>query len=134
MEGLSQDVRYGCRMLLRSPSFTIIAVLALALGIGANTAIFSVIYAVLLRPLPFQDQDRLVQIWEHNYKRNTPGSAGHGRNSIGPRNFLKWKDRNQVFDSMSAFFLWQSNLTGNGEPERVPIALVSTNLFPALGL
>ncbi len=134
MDSLLQDLRYGLRMLMRNPGFTTVAVLALALGIGANTAIFSVINAVLLRPLPFKDSSRLVELWEHNYKRNTPGSAGHGRNVLGPRNFIKWRERNQVFDSICGFFQWQVNLTGDGEPERVPIAYVTPNLLSTLGV
>ena len=134
MQSLLNDVRYGLRMLLKNPGFTAVVLITLALGIGANTAIFSVVNAVLLQPLPFKDQDRLVMVWERNYKRHT-GSHGPDRNSVGPANYIRWKERQQVFDQMSAIATFPENLTGDdGEPERVPSAYVSANLLSTLGV
>ncbi|MBA3438660.1 MAG: ABC transporter permease [Pyrinomonadaceae bacterium] len=128
MRTLLQDIRYGMRMLLKSPGFTLVAVLALALGIGANTAIFSVVNAVLLRPLPYQDADRLVMVWEHNRLRNRP------QNVINPANFLDWQEQSSVFDEMAAFHDFAVNLTGEGEPEQIPGQRASANLFSLLGV
>ena len=90
-----QDLRYGLRMLAKNPGVSIIAVLTLALGIGANTAIFSVVSAVLLQPLPYQNPDRLVSLWE-----NVPE---HGRWRVAPANFFDWKKQNTVFADVVAF-------------------------------
>jgi putative ABC transport system permease protein len=125
---LLQDLRYGLRILLKKPGFTAVAVLALALGIGANTAIFSVVNAVLLRPLPFKEPERLVMVWEHNRPR------GRTTNVINPGNFLDWRDQNTVFEQMASFYDDQLNLTGDAaHPEEVPVQVVSTNLFSLLG-
>jgi putative ABC transport system permease protein len=108
-----QDVRYGVKMLVKSPGFTIVAVIALALGIGANSAIFSVVNTVLLRPLPYKEPDRLVMVWEDatklGYPRDTPAVA----------NYLDWRNQNQVFEGMAAIADQSYNLTGIGEPERI---------------
>src|SRR4029079_13765727 len=125
---LGQDLRYGFRTLLKNPGFTAIAVIALALGIGANSAIFSVVNTVLLRPLPYQDSDRLVMVWEdattHGYPRDTPAAA----------NFVDWRDQNQVFEGMAAIADTSFNLTGAGDPERLEGRRVSASLFPLLGV
>jgi putative ABC transport system permease protein len=125
---LWQDLRYGLRMLLKNPGFTIVAVVALALGIGANSAIFSVVNTVLLRPLPYKEPERLVMVWEddtkHGYPRDTPAAA----------NYIDWRDQNQVFESMAAIADLSFNLTGVGEPERIDGKRVSANLFPLLGV
>ena len=113
MRDLVQDFRYAARLLLRSPAFTVIAVAALALGIGANTAIFTLVNAVLIERLPFKDPGQLVVVWEENVRR--PGRP----NTIAPANYLQWQDRNQVFEEMSAFYDWRANLTGQAEPEDV---------------
>ncbi|MGB7926482.1 MAG: ABC transporter permease, partial [Pyrinomonadaceae bacterium] len=129
MGRLLQDVRYGLRVLLKKPGFTLVAVLALALGIGANTAIFSVVNAVLLRPLPFNEPERLVMVWEHNRTR------GRDMNVINPGNFLDWRDQNTVFEQIAAFYDSQYNLTGDAaNPEEVPAQVVTTNLFSLLGV
>jgi len=94
METLFKDVRYGFRMLMKRPGFTLVAILTLALGIGANTAIFSVVNAVMLRPLPFKDPERLVMVWETRPDR--------GINTATPANFLDWREQNQVFEELAA--------------------------------
>ena len=123
-----QDLRYGLRMLVKNPGFTAVAVIALALGIGANTAIFSVVNTVLLRPLPYKDAERLVMVFEdsraHGYPRDTPTAA----------NFIDWRDQNQVFESMAAIAGASLNLTGVGDPERIAGYRVSASLFPMLGV
>jgi putative ABC transport system permease protein len=125
MGTILQDIRYALRMLLKNPGFTFVAVLALALGIGANTAIFSVVNAVLLRPLPFKEPDRLVILWE---KKATKDS------SVAYPNFLDWRDGNTVFEGMTVFRRDSFNLTGAGEPERLAGRLVSGNFFETLGV
>ncbi len=128
-EGLGADLSYGLRMLRKSPGFTLVAVLLLALGIGATTAIFSVVNGVLLAPLPFSDPASLVLVWEHAYKRDRE------RNVVGPFNFLRWRERAKSFSSMSAFVGWAANLAADeGEPERVGIGYVSADLFSTLGV
>jgi putative ABC transport system permease protein len=121
------DVRYAARGFLKSPGFTAVALVALALGIGANTAIFSVVNAVLLRALPYRDADRLVAMWEDN--RN----ANHPRNTISPTNFLDWKSQAKSFEGMAAFYDRRFNLTGAGDPVAVPSQVAETNLFTVLG-
>ena len=130
MEILLKDITYGVRMLIKSPGFTVVAVLALTLGIGANTAIFSVVNSVLLRPLPYNDPGRLMQLWEEK--------ASKGRSDIPASypNFADWRDQNHVFEHVVAYSDWTFNLTGAGEPERIifkfkePIRGASS---PALG-
>src|SRR5690349_23991038 len=97
MNTLLQDIRFGLRMLLKSPGVSIVATIALALGIGANTAIFSVVNAVLLRPLPFPESDRLMSVWETDYQR------GQTRGSASYPNFVDCRDQNRVFEYMSSF-------------------------------
>ena len=123
-----QDLRYGVRMLFKEPGFTAVAVLTLALGIGANTAIFSVVNAVLLQPLPYAKADELVLIY------NTPG--GEMQWPFSPVSYLKLKERNSVFTDIAALSNkgWAANLTGLGEPERLQGFQVSANLFPLLGV
>jgi putative ABC transport system permease protein len=131
MRSLLQDMRYGFRMLLKRPGFTVIAVLALALGIGANTAIFSVVNAVLLKPLPFREPERLVAVWETNAQLE---SEMRNRNEVALANFLDWRAQNQVFEQLAALSYASVNLTGVSEPERIQSAVVTTNLFQALGV
>jgi len=125
---LWQDLGYGMRMLLKNPGFTVVAVIALALGIGANSAIFSVVNTVLLRPLPYQDPDRLVMVWEDRTKQGFP------RDTPAAGNFSDWRDQNQVFEGMAAIADQSFNLTGTGEPERIDGKRVSANLFQLLGV
>jgi putative ABC transport system permease protein len=128
METLIQDLRYGIRMLARKPGFTLIAVLTLALGIGATTAIFSVVNAVLLRPLEFKQPDRLVRIWESNPARNWPEF------SASVPNFKDWQQQQSVFEQVAAQEFWTFNLTSTGEPERLSATRVTANLFSMLGV
>jgi predicted permease len=128
METLLRDVQYGIRNLLKRPGFTAVAVITLMLGIGANTAIFSVVNAVLLRPLPFGDPDRLTQLWEAKIDK--------GRNEIPASypNFADWRNRNRFFEQVSAYSEWNFNLTGVGEAERIRSAIVSPEFFSLLGI
>ncbi len=126
-ETFLQDVRYAARMLSKSPGFTAVAVLTLALGVGANTAIFSVVEAVLLRALPYRHAERIVVMWEHNRTENQP------HNTVGPANFLDWRDQARSFDEMAVLSDRRANLTGEGAPEEVPAQSVSPNLFTLLG-
>jgi putative ABC transport system permease protein len=128
METLLQDLRYGFRMLARKPAFTAVAVIALALGIGANTAIFSVVNTVLLKPLAFKDPDQLMMVWEDNTKLGFP------KDTPAPANFVDWKDQNQVFEDMAAIADQTFNLTGVGEPEKLEGQRVSASFFPLLGV
>ncbi len=123
-----RDIRYGARMFVKSPTVTLVAVIALTLGIGANTAIFSVVHAVLLRSLPYNDAERLAMVWEQ--KRTT----GRDQNVINLGNFFDWKEQNNVFVDMAAFFDRNVNLIGEGEPEEIPGQIATTNLFSVLGV
>jgi putative ABC transport system permease protein len=127
METLIQDLRFGVRLLAKNPGFSAVAILALALGIGANTAIFSVVDAVLFRPLPFREPDRLIAIWERDLKR------GDDHDSVMAANYVDWRNRSQAFEEMAAHTGVSVNLTGLGEPERIRAARVSASLFPLLG-
>jgi putative ABC transport system permease protein len=121
------DARYAVRTFLKSPGFTAVALLALALGIGANTAIFSVVNAVLLRSLPYRDADRLAVVWETNRQR------GYRRNVMSPANFVELRTQAQSFEGLSAFYDWRFNLTGAGEPVEVPVQVTTADLFDVLG-
>jgi len=124
---LWQDVRFSLRMLAKSPGFTAVAVLTLALGMGVNTVIFSAVYAVLLKPLPFKDSDRLVFI----DKKNPP--RGWVRNPTSPAEILAWRNESGVFEDVAAFTQSSCVLTGAGEAEEDPCEVASANLFPLLG-
>jgi len=128
METFWQDIRYGLRMLLKAPSFSIVATIALALGIGANTAIFSVINAVLLRPLPFTNSDQLMMVWE------TDATRGQGRGSVSYLNFADWRDQNHVFERMASYHSNDFVMTGRGESTRLRGSVVNADLFPLLGV
>ncbi len=126
MSTLLQDVKYGLRMLAKNPGFTAVAVLTLALGIGVNTAIFSVVNGVLLNPMPYPQPDRLVAL----YSRRVQFQRG----SISYPNFLDWVRENRSFSALAAFRSDNFTLTGAGEPERVPAEMVSASFFPLLGV
>src|ERR1700704_6463646 len=123
-----QDLRYGLRMLIKHPGFTIIASVTLALGIGANTAMFSVVDAVLLQPLPFPQADRLAMVWE-NVKLP---AYKNSHNAAAPGNFHDWSTQNTSFTDMAAIGGRSWNLTGTGEPARVDGEAVSPSLFSLL--
>ncbi|HSE25662.1 MAG TPA: ABC transporter permease, partial [Pyrinomonadaceae bacterium] len=126
---LWQDLKYGARIFIRSPGFTIVAILALALGIGTNTSIFSVVNGVLLRPLPYPGSERLVWVGGTNAKRGISDS------SLSMPDYSDWKNQADAFESMAAFI--QSGViltTDNAEPERVPRALVTTSFFPTMAV
>ena len=127
MNTLLQDLKYGLRMLRKSPGFTAVAVITLALGIGTNTAIFSVVNAVLLRPLPYPDSPRIVTIWE-----TEPSGPGQVFPDTGP-DFVDWKAQNTVFDEIGAVFVSSSALTGTAEPLQLQGFEVSPEIFPLLG-
>src|SRR6185436_14751524 len=128
MENFWQDVRYGLRMLLKSPSVSIVATIALALGIGANTAIFSVVNAVLLRPLPFANSDQLMMVWE------TDATRGQVRGTASYLNFSDWRDQNHVFERLASYHNNDFIMTGRGESTRLQGAVVNADLFPLLGV
>src|SRR5262249_537072 len=129
MNTLFQDLRYGARMLLKRPGFTLVAIVTLALGIGANTAIFSLINAVLIRPLPFREPDRLVWIWGNI--RN-----GGNRASVSPLDYLDYRAQNTTFEHFAATTTVPTftNLTGSGEPGRLEARLGTGDFFPAPGV
>ncbi|HZM88369.1 MAG TPA: ABC transporter permease [Blastocatellia bacterium] len=120
-----QDMRFGLRMLLKKPSFTLIAVFTIALGIGANTAIFSVVNAVLLRPLPYRTPERIVAIQELNKEGK--------RVQVTPANFLDWRAQNTVFEHLAALLTRGSNLSGDNGAERIDLAVTSANFFDVFG-
>ena len=126
METFLRDIRYGVRSLLKRPGFTAIALVALALGIGANTAIFSLVNAVLLRPLPFAEPDRLVWVWG-NIKNGSNGA------SVSPLDFLDYRQQNSTFEEFAASMQLRLNYTGGSEPERLEANGVTGNYFQALG-
>lgn len=128
METLSKDIRYALRSLLKRPGFTAIAVITLALSIGANTAIFSAVNALLLNPLPFAELDRLVAVWD------AIPSRGVERNETTVANFLDWRSQNQTFEQLGLYRWWSANLTGNDSPERVQGFLVTANFLDILGV
>jgi putative ABC transport system permease protein len=126
MENLFQDLRYGFRTLIKNAGFTIVAVIALALGTGANSAIFSVVNAVLLRPLPFGNPDSVIMVWGKNIRSNDP------RFSISPLDFLDYQEQNTVFDKIASFSYEDFNLSGGDMPEHVQGTMVSANFFDTL--
>src|SRR5262245_56971755 len=127
-----QDLQFGLRVLLKNRGFTLIAALTLALGIGANTAVFSVAYATLLRPLPFRDQERLVVAWKSDE------TSKHQFVEISIPEFNDWRSQNRVFEHLAAMtttiYGFNYTLTGRGEPEQIHSARVSADFFPALGV
>jgi len=123
METILRDVRYGLRMLRKSPAFTATAVIALMLGIASTTVIFSVVDGVLLRPLPYPDAERIVSVTQ------SIRSTGRLRNASSPANYLAWAAQNGVFSHMAAATGAQGNLTEGDRPERVRITTTTASLF-----
>ena len=123
MGTLIQDLRYGLRMLRKSPGFTVVAVLTLALGIGANTAIFSVLDAVLLKSLPYADPQRLVLVWGVETKDHSD------RSQVSATDVMDWRKQNDVFEDIATYGNWTPTLTAQGEARRVPAMLVGDGYF-----
>ena len=128
LHDLLRDLRHAARTLLKTPSVTLLAVATLALGVGATTAIFSLVHGVLVKPLPFAQPDRLAIVWEHNLPRN------RDRNVVAPANYLAWQDENGAFERLIAFGGTDLNLTGVGEPEELNGLRVGPTLFATLGV
>ena len=128
---LLRDLRFALRMLGRSPGYALTCVAVLALGIGANVAIFSVVHSIILKPLPYPESSRLVFLWEH--VPNMPDPPG-GRIQVARRNYLEWKRQSTVFADMAAFREMSLSETGVDHPEHVSVGFASANLFPMLGV
>jgi putative ABC transport system permease protein len=128
MESLIRDVRFSLRTMAKKPGFTAVAIIIMALGIGANTSIFSLVRVVLLRPLPFAHPDRLAMVWED------AAYIGFPKNTPAPANYVDWKDRNEVFEDMAAVTERDFNITGDGEPEKVYAYAVTGSFFSVLGV
>src|SRR5688500_10689564 len=122
------DLRYSLRMLRKHPGFSLTVIVTLALGIGANTTIFSVVNAVLMEPLPYTEPDRLVRLWESNPAQARTEAA------VSVPNFQDWQSQQSVFEQLAASELTTFNLTGSGEPQRIPAARITANLIPMLGV
>lgn len=128
IDALKRDTHFGMRVLRKNPGFTLVAVLTLVLGIGANTAIFSVINAVLLRPLPYADAPNLVMVWETSLRLHNP------HNTVSPPDYLDWKNQTDTFSGLAAMADQRANLTGNGIPEQIVLLNVTANFFSVLGV
>jgi len=128
MNHLLQDLRYGARALLARPGFSLVAVLALALGIGANTAIFSIVNTILMRPLPYEDPGRLVMLWHAYPLSNLPQAT------LSVPSYVEYRDHVDAFESVAAATNWSANLSGSGEPERVQGARVTANFLKTVGV
>src|SRR5439155_3304191 len=126
LEDLGQDLRYGFRLLRKSPGYALVVVLTLALGVGANTAIFSVVDAVLLRPLPYGEPDRLVLVYAQNPDRSIP------RFSVSYADWIDWRAQNRVFTDIALVMNGTATLDGGVEPERLRVRLVTDNFFTVL--
>src|SRR5208282_1044601 len=126
MSQLVQDVRFSLRMLAKNPGFTVVAVLTLALGIGANTAIFSVVYGVLLRPLPYPKPDQIVDLLEVNAKG--------GRMHFADPNFEDVRSQSHAFQGVAEYSAWLQPVSGGSEPTRSMVASVSRDFFPLMGV
>src|ERR1700716_656777 len=129
MELVINDIRFGLRSLIRHPGFTAIAVITLALGIGANTAIFSVVNGVLLRPLPFKDSERLVLVWNRGAE-----AAGGDRTPLAVADLLDWRAQNHSFESIGAFGTGTLSYSGGQDPEQVREVSVTANFLSLLGV
>ena len=128
VEQLWQDIRFGLRTLARNPGFTAVATITLALGIGANTAIFSVVYAVLIRPLPFKEPGRLVMLWQ------TSAKQGESRVVVSAANFADWKQQSSSLADMTAIKWDTGVITIDGEPTEIRAVRVTSDFFDALGV
>ena len=131
MSALFRDLRFALRLLVKNPGFALMAAIIMALGIGANTAIFSIVNKVLIEPLPFRDVDRVVQIWHTPPQSSFPGMTTF---AISPANFLDWQKENHVFDKMALYSGASFDITGAGKPEAIGAGTVSSDFFSALGV
>src|ERR1700752_1809996 len=129
MRNLWNDLRFGLRILRRNPGFTLAAIVVLALGIGANTAIFSIVNAVLLRPLPYQDASRIVQVWHVPPAKSFPGMTMF---SVSPANYLDWRNQSSSFEQMAAYGFRSFTIGGKERPEAIQAAAVASDFFAAL--
>jgi putative ABC transport system permease protein len=129
MSSIGQDARYAVRMLARAPGFALVAILTLSLGIGANTAIFTVVNAVLFRPLPYGHPDRLVMVWQDLRARGGPADEW-----ATPGNYADWRAARDIFDQVAVIASWRPTLTGGAEPEPIPGERVSHEYFAVLGV
>src|SRR5687767_5444220 len=127
MTAVLSDLKHGIRVLVRTPLFTLCTIAALAIGIGSTTALFSVVNAMLIQPLPYPDADRLLVIWEHNLPRNRT------RNVVNVVNFMGWRDRTTSFDGMGALQQNRVTLTGSGEPMELSTIVVTADLLDVMG-
>src|SRR5262245_31521649 len=128
MDNFLKDLKYALRNLLKRPGFTAIAVLTVALGIGANSMIFSILNALILKPLPFPDPERIVALWD-----KVP-SRGVERNEVTLANYLDWRAQNRSFEQLGIYRWWSTNLSGNENPERVQGFLVTANFCDIVGV
>jgi len=128
MNKLFQDLRYGMRMMMKQPAFTLVAVVTLALGIGANTAIFSLVNSILLRPLPFREPDRVVRMLQASPK------LGLNSWGVSQADFAAYREQNRSFETIALYNSSETNLTGVGEPERLPVTTVTADFFKVLGV
>ena len=128
MDSLLRDLKFSVRSLLKRPALTVIAITTLAVGIGANSAIFSTINSLLLRPLPFPDPDRIVALWD-----KVP-SRGVERNEVTIANYLDWRAQNKTFEQLGIYRWWSTNLTGSDSPERVQGFQVTPNFLDIVGV
>ncbi len=128
MENLLQDIRFGFRTLVKNPGFTLVAIIALALGTGANSAIFSVVNAVLLRPLPYGEPDRVMMVWGNNLK------TGDKQYSISVPDFNDYREQSTTFEQMASFVYEDFNLLSGDEPEHVQGTIVASGFFDTLGV
>ena len=122
------DIRYAARLLSRAPAFASVCIIALALGIGANAAIFSVVNGMLLRPLAYRDPGRLAVVWEYNLPRDKKD------NVVSPGNYLHWREMNHVFEDMGALATFRTTLSGRGTPEEMPVQYTTASVMPTLGV
>ena len=128
MDTLLQDLRYSVRRLLKRPGFALVVIATLGLGIGANTAIFSVVKSVLLAPLPYPAPDRLMMVWE------TKPAANRDRNVVNPQNYLDWQQRNKSFTALGLYTWATMTLTDGGHPENIMGRAITPNVIDILGV
>ena len=129
MSGLLHDLKFALRSLRKAPGFAVAALLVLALGIGANTSIFSIVNGVLLRPLPFAEPDRLVQLWHTPPAKQFPGMT---KFSLSAANYLDWEQRNDVFEKSAVYAFANFRITGSGEAQELQAGRVEPTFFDVL--